>query len=112
MLSGNRNFERRVIPLVKANYLAYDIAGAVRVNLYEDPLGEDRDGDPSYLKDIWLSQEQVGKIVEMSVTRETFMSKYTDVFGGGEAWRGVETAVRTDVLEASALLRGDVTGAG
>ncbi len=97
VLSGNRNFEGRVNPLVKANYLAspplvvaYAIAGTVRVNLYEDPLGEDRDGNPVYLKDIWPCHEEVSAIVEKTVTREAFMSKYADVFGGDEAWRGIE----------------------
>jgi len=98
VLSGNRNFEGRISPDVRANYLAspplvvaYAIAGTMDIDLATQPLGKDQDGNDVYLKDIWPSQKEIAEMVEANVTREAFMSKYADVFNGDEKWQGVET---------------------
>ncbi|MDA7427033.1 aconitate hydratase AcnA [Primorskyibacter aestuariivivens] len=98
VLSGNRNFEGRISPDVRANYLAspplvvaYALAGDMNVNLATDPLGQDKDGNDVFLKDIWPSQSEIAELVEKTVTREAFQSKYADVFKGDEKWRSVET---------------------
>ena len=98
VLSGNRNFEGRISPDVRANYLAspplvvaYALAGDMNINIALDPIGNDKDGNPVYLKDIWPSQKEIAEIVERTVTREAFQSKYADVFKGDEKWQGVET---------------------
>ena len=98
VLSGNRNFEGRISPDVRANYLAspplvvvYAIAGDMSVDLANDPIGRDRDGNPVYMKDIWPSQAEIAELVERTVTREAFREKYADVFKGDEKWRSVET---------------------
>ncbi|MCI4663497.1 MAG: aconitate hydratase AcnA [Neomegalonema sp.] len=97
VLSGNRNFEGRVNPDVRANYLAspplvvaYAIAGDMTIDITKDPLGKDKDGNDVFLKDIWPSSQEVADIVEQTVTREAFQSKYADVFSGDEQWRGIE----------------------
>ncbi|WP_417818503.1 aconitate hydratase AcnA [Tritonibacter scottomollicae] len=98
VLSGNRNFEGRISPDVRANYLAspplvvaYALAGDMNVDLTNDPLGQDKDGNDVYLKDIWPTQKEIADLVEATVTREAFQSKYADVFKGDEKWQGVET---------------------
>ncbi|WP_299750581.1 aconitate hydratase AcnA [uncultured Boseongicola sp.] len=98
VLSGNRNFEGRISPDVRANYLAspplvvaYAIAGTMDIDLATQPLGKDQDGNDVYLKDIWPSQKEIAEMVEATVTREAFTSKYADVFKGDEKWQGVET---------------------
>jgi aconitate hydratase len=98
VLSGNRNFEGRISPDVRANYLAspplvvaYAIAGDVNIDLTVDPIGVSKDGRDVYLKDIWPSNEEIAELVERTVTREAFQSKYADVFKGDEKWRSVET---------------------
>ncbi|MBU3031384.1 aconitate hydratase AcnA [Paracoccus marinaquae] len=97
VLSGNRNFEGRISPDVRANYLAspplvvaYAIAGDMNIDLTTEPLGFDRDGNPVYLKDIWPSSKEVAELVDTVVTREMFQEKYADVFKGDERWQGVE----------------------
>ncbi|WP_146343806.1 aconitate hydratase AcnA [Falsiphaeobacter marinintestinus] len=97
VLSGNRNFEGRISPDVRANYLAspplvvaYAIAGTLDINLASDPLGQDKDGNDVYLKDIWPTSKEVADLVQETVTREAFLSKYADVFKGDEKWQGVE----------------------
>ncbi|MDN2565644.1 aconitate hydratase AcnA [Aquibium sp. A9E412] len=97
VLSGNRNFEGRVSPDVQANYLAspplvvaYALAGTVTRDLTREPLGEDRDGNPVYLKDIWPSTHEIQEFIDKNVTRELFASKYADVFKGDELWREVQ----------------------
>ena len=97
VLSGNRNFEGRISPDVRANYLAspplvvaYALAGTLDINLASDVIGQDRDGNDVYLKDIWPTTQEVAEIVEATVTREAFLSKYADVFKGDEKWQGVE----------------------
>ncbi|MBS8229082.1 aconitate hydratase AcnA [Vannielia litorea] len=98
VLSGNRNFEGRISPDVRANYLAspplvvaYSLVGDMNVDITTEPLGEDQDGNPVYLKDIWPTQQEVAELVEQTVTREAFQSKYADVFKGDDKWQGVET---------------------
>jgi aconitate hydratase len=98
VLSGNRNFEGRISPDVRANYLAspplvvaYALAGTMDINLASDPLGQDKDGNDVYLKDIWPTSKEVADLVAETVTREAFQSKYADVFNGDEKWQGVET---------------------
>ncbi len=97
VLSGNRNFEGRVSPDVRANYLAspplvvaYALAGTVRKDLSTDPLGEDRDGNPVYLKDIWPSNREVKDMVEGALSPEMFKSRYGQVFTGDERWQGID----------------------
>ena len=97
VLSGNRNFEGRISPDVRANYLAspplvvaYALAGDMNIDLTTEPLGQDKDGNDVFLKDIWPTQKEIAELVERTVTREAFQSKYADVFKGDELWRGVE----------------------
>ncbi|KAG1715462.1 Aconitate hydratase A [Nymphon striatum] len=98
VLSGNRNFEGRISPDVRANYLAspplvvaYALAGTLDIDLTTEPLGQDKDGNDVYLKDIWPTSQEVAELVEQTVTREAFLSKYADVFKGDEKWQAVET---------------------
>ncbi|MRX49414.1 aconitate hydratase AcnA [Paracoccus sp. S-4012] len=98
VLSGNRNFEGRISPDVRANYLAspplvvaYAIAGDMNIDITKEPLGTGKDGQPVYLRDIWPSSQEVSDIVHKVVTREMFQSKYADVFKGDERWQAVET---------------------
>jgi len=97
VLSGNRNFEGRVNPLVKANYLAspplvvaYAIAGSMRLDVATEPLGRDAEGNPVHLRDLWPSPREVAEIVDRTVTREAFLEKYADVFAGDAAWQEIE----------------------
>ncbi len=83
---------------MRANYLAspplvvaYALVGDMNVDITRDPLGQDKDGNDVYLKDIWPSQNEIADLVERTVTRESFQAKYADVFKGDERWRGVET---------------------
>ncbi len=98
VLSGNRNFEGRISPDVRANYLAspplvvaYALAGTLDIDLSSEPLGQDQDGNDVFLKDIWPTSQEVAELVEATVTREAFQTKYADVFKGDEKWQGVET---------------------
>ncbi|SHI90112.1 aconitate hydratase AcnA [Wenxinia saemankumensis] len=98
VLSGNRNFEGRISPDVRANYLAspplvvaYALVGDMNVDITTEPLGQDKDGKDVYLKDIWPSAHEIAELVEKTVTREAFQEKYADVFKGDEKWRSVET---------------------
>ncbi len=96
VLSGNRNFEGRIHPQVKANYLAspplvvaYAIAGSVDLDLSSEPLGAGRDGKPVYLRDVWPSQREIADAVSQFVTPEMFRRKYADVLTGNETWNAV-----------------------
>jgi aconitate hydratase len=98
VLSGNRNFEGRISPDVRANYLAspplvvaYAIAGTMDINLASDAIGTDKEGNNVYLKDIWPTTQEVAEMVEKTVTREAFLSKYANVFEGDEKWQSVNT---------------------
>ena len=97
VLSGNRNFEGRVSPHVRANYLAspplvvaYAIAGSVLTDLVNDPLGTDGDGNPVYLRDIWPTNAEVQKVVARAVTPDMFRKEYGDVFAGTPEWQAIE----------------------
>ncbi len=97
VLSGNRNFEGRVNPDVRANYLAspplvvaYAIAGSLNVNLAKDPLGEDKDGKPVFLKDIWPTSAEIAELIRTSITEEMFRERYGDVFKGDEHWQAIK----------------------
>jgi aconitate hydratase len=97
VLSGNRNFEGRISPNVRANYLAspplvvaYAIAGNLNINVAKDSLGKDRDGNDVYLKDIWPSSKEVADTVAMAVTRDEFIKRYADVFAGDPQWQKIK----------------------
>ncbi|PWE18257.1 aconitate hydratase AcnA [Marinicauda salina] len=99
VLSGNRNFEGRVNPDVRANYLAspplvvaYAIAGTMNLDLINDPIGYDDDNQPVFMKDIWPSSKEIAEVVREAVTPEMFAGRYADVFKGDEHWRTIETA--------------------
>ena len=96
VLSGNRNFEGRISPDVRANYLAspplvviYALAGTLDIDLTTEPIGQDKDGNDVYMKDIWPTQSEIADLVEQTVTREAFRTKYADVFKGDDKWQGV-----------------------
>ncbi|MEH6404948.1 MAG: aconitate hydratase AcnA [Sneathiella sp.] len=99
VLSGNRNFEGRVNPQAKANYLAspplvvaYALTGSLNIDITTEALGNDKDGNPVYLKDIWPSNQEVQDVVRNSVTRDMFATQYADVFAGDADWQAIETA--------------------
>lgn len=98
VLSGNRNFEGRIHPLVKANYLAspplvvaYALAGTVDIDFEKDPIGKAKDGTDVYFKDIWPSSEEVKEVVKATVTPDLFRKEYARVFTENEAWNAIET---------------------
>jgi aconitate hydratase len=98
VLSGNRNFEGRINPDVKMNYLAspplvvaYALAGSMDVDLLNEPLGTDQDGDPVYLHDIWPAPAEVQQVIDDAIASEMFTKDYADVFAGDERWRGLPT---------------------
>jgi aconitate hydratase len=95
-LSGNRNFEGRIHPDVRANYLAspplvvaYALAGYIDRNLLEEPLGEGSDGAPVYLRDVWPSQQEVDEVMRTALRSQMFVDEYRDVFAGDESWRSL-----------------------
>ncbi|MCB2097826.1 MAG: aconitate hydratase AcnA [Parvularculaceae bacterium] len=97
VLSGNRNFEGRVSPDARANYLAspplvvaYAIAGSMNINLTSDPIGTDGDGKDVYLKDIWPTNKEIAEVVRENVTARMFATRYADVFKGDEKWRAID----------------------
>ena len=97
VLSGNRNFEGRISPHIRANYLAspplvvaYAIAGSMNVDITSEALGEDSDGNPVYLKDIWPSNDDVRAAVAASVTPEMFRQQYADAFSGSTEWQAID----------------------
>ncbi|HEV2027436.1 MAG TPA: aconitate hydratase AcnA [Candidatus Dormibacteraeota bacterium] len=94
VLSGNRNFESRIHPLVKASYLgspplvvAYALAGTVNIDLTKDPIGRSRDGKPVMLSDLWPSQEEVNSVVQRCVQQDMFKREYSRIFEGDEHWK-------------------------
>ncbi len=98
VLSGNRNFEGRISPDVRANYLAspplvvaYAIAGTIDWDPIEEPIGKDVDGEDVFLKDVWPTQEEIAAIVSKSVRQSQFVDKYGDVFTGSDEWREIST---------------------
>ncbi len=98
VLSGNRNFEGRISPDVKMNYLAspplvvaYALAGSMNFDFETDALGKDLDGNDVFLKDIWPSPEEVQQIIDTSISREQFITQYATVFEGDERWKNLPT---------------------
>jgi aconitate hydratase len=98
VLSGNRNFEGRINPDVKMNYLAspplvvaYALAGSMDIDLFEEPLGQDADGSDVYLRDVWPTPAEVDEVMSQAITADMFASDYADVFAGDERWRNLET---------------------
>jgi aconitate hydratase len=98
VLSGNRNFEGRINPDVKMNYLAspplvvaYALAGSMDVDLFGDPLGKDQDGNDVYLKDLWPSLSEIERVIGEAITSEMFTDDYADVFAGDEQWKSLPT---------------------
>lgn len=98
VLSGNRNFEGRINPDVKMNYLAspplvvaYALAGSMDVDLFTDPLGQDQDGNDVFLKDVWPSPSEVEETIAQAISSEMFGESYQDVFAGDEQWRSLPT---------------------
>jgi aconitate hydratase len=96
VLSGNRNFEGRINPLVKANYLAspplvvaHALAGTVTKDLTKEPIGTGKDGKPVYLRDVWPTTEDVKHAMAAAISRDMFVKRYADVFTGDEHWRAI-----------------------
>lgn len=98
VLSGNRNFEGRISPDVKMNYLAspplvvaYALAGSMNFDFEGEPLGQDQDGNDVYLRDIWPDPSEVQSIIDSTIDREMFVKDYADVFAGDERWQSLPT---------------------
>ena len=99
VLSGNRNFEARIHPLVRANYLAspplvvaYALAGTMEIDLFNEPLGDDSAGQAVYLRDIWPSSDEINATVAECVADAMFRREYADAFGGDERWKSLDVA--------------------
>ena len=98
VLSGNRNFEGRISPDVKMNYLAspmlvivYALAGTMDIDLFNDPIGQDKDGNDVFMKDIWPTEAEIEEVIGSSISSEMFKERYADVFKGDERWRSLPT---------------------
>ena len=98
VLSGNRNFEGRINPDIKMNYLAspplvvaYALAGSMDVDLFNDPLGQDQDGNDVFMSDIWPTAQEVEDVIADAITSDMFTTDYADVFAGDEQWRSLPT---------------------
>ncbi|MDO5083730.1 MAG: aconitate hydratase AcnA [Arachnia propionica] len=98
VLSGNRNFEGRISPDVKMNYLAspmlviiYALAGTMDIDLFNDPIGQDADGNDVFMRDLWPTQAEIDEVIGSSISQEMFSSRYADVFRGDERWRSLPT---------------------
>lgn len=99
VLSGNRNFEGRIHPLVRANYLAspplvviYAIAGSMDIDVFDDPIAQDSQGRDIYMKDLWPSKEEINACIQKTITPEIFSRKYADVFDGTEEWQNLKSS--------------------
>lgn len=97
VLSGNRNFEGRIHPLVKMNFLAspplvvaYALAGTTKIDWQKEPIGQDKEGNDVYLKDIWPSQAEVNEAIANTISREMFMDSYKNVYAGDARWQSIE----------------------
>lgn len=97
VLSGNRNFEGRINPDVKANYLAsppfvviYALAGKMEIDLYHEPIGNDSGGNPVYLKDLWPTQQEISHLIEKNIAANMFSKSYSQVFRGDDNWRNLK----------------------
>ncbi|MGO4957310.1 aconitate hydratase AcnA [Luteococcus sp. Sow4_B9] len=98
VLSGNRNFEGRISPDVKMNYLAspplvivYALAGTMDIDLANDPIGQDQDGNDVFMKDIWPTTEEIEEVIGGSISAEMYKARYADVFAGDERWQNLDT---------------------
>lgn len=98
VLSGNRNFEGRINPDVKMNYLAspplvvaYALAGTMDFDMFKDPLGEDQNGNPVFLRDIWPTPQEIEDVIAKAISSDTFSREYADVFKGDERWQNLPT---------------------
>jgi len=98
VLSGNRNFEGRISPDIKMNYLAspplvvaYALAGSMKVDLFKDPLGQDQDGNDVYMRDIWPTPAEIEETIAMAINSDMFDDSYADVFAGDDRWRSLPT---------------------
>ncbi len=107
VLSGNRNFEGRISPHTKGNYLAspplvvaYAIAGTTDIDMYNDPIGTDEDGNDVFLKDVWPSNKEIREFMQKFVSRDDFLEKYAEVYEGPENWQNLD-APTGDVYEWS-----------
>ena len=114
VLSGNRNFEGRISPHIKANYLAspplvvaYALAGHMEVDLYKDPLGKDKNDKDIFLKDIWPSNQLIEETLKESLSAEMFVKRYSNVLQGPEQWQKIKTDKEID--EATGKFSGDKT---
>ena len=112
VLSGNRNFESRIHPLVKASYLgspplvvAYALAGTVNIDLTKDPIGHDTDGKPVMLSELWPSQAEVNEVVQRCVQQDMFKREYSRIFEGDEHWQKMSVADRPDLPVGRAARR-------
>ena len=127
VLSGNRNFEGRINPDVKMNYLAspplvvaYALAGTMDIDLLNDPIGQDRQGDDVYLRDIWPSEHEIAETIESAVQADMFRKSYGDVFKGDERWQGLDVPTgdrfawddESTYVRQPDVLRGPVARAG
>jgi len=99
VLSGNRNFEGRINPDVKANYLAspplviaYALAGSMNVDLYQESLGKDKNGKPVFLKDIWPSNKEIQDLILTSISADMFNKRYSNIFEGPRDWKNIKTS--------------------
>jgi aconitate hydratase len=108
VLSGNRNFEGRISPHVKSNYLAspplvvaYALAGSMRIDLYNEPLGQDKDGNDVFLKDVWPTNQEIEETVRDCLTSEMFTGRYADVFKGPPEWQAIGTAAASETYSWS-----------
>ncbi|WP_022910060.1 aconitate hydratase [Aestuariimicrobium kwangyangense] len=98
VLSGNRNFEGRISPDVKMNYLAspmlvivYALAGTMDIDLFNDPIGQDRDGNDVFMRDIWPTPEEIDEVIASSINSQMYTDRYADVFKGDERWTSLPT---------------------
>jgi len=98
VLSGNRNFEGRINPDVKASYLAspplvvaYALAGSMNVDLYKEPLGKDKEGKPVFLKDIWPTNKEIEELILTSISADMFVKRYSNISEGSEEWSAIKT---------------------
>ncbi|CAG4921709.1 unnamed protein product [Acidocella sp. C78] len=108
VLSGNRNFEGRVHPNVRANYLAspplvvaYALLGTMRKDITKDPIGKDKNGNDVFLKDIWPTTVEIAAMVQSSLTREMFLDRYGDVFKGPKQWQAIAVEGESDTYRWS-----------
>lgn len=96
VLSGNRNFEGRISPHVRANYLAspplvvvYALAGSMKIDLYNDPIGQDKDGNDVFMKDVWPTNQEIRETVQECLSSDMFRERYADVFKGPKQWQSI-----------------------